>query len=235
MGPPDAPRVIKHWRQDWVFEDRELLEYRGSGTWETRRLSADAVRCGWTQAVFEVNDAPRYEAWGRWQHAGGTSSWTSNETWRPMPRREYTTRDDYDVVIGFNRHVITPSGWAHEQDNTKVVLRGSPRALVREHGVNSYRRNEARDFRVARDHWSRTQAFWRDVREVWKKVIAAGPRLSLRPGVDGTAQHAGLFALAADDSFLSSPDTEARRRRVESIIRASWESGPGSPTATARR
>jgi hypothetical protein len=235
VGPASEPRVVKHWRQDWVYEDSELLEFRGSGTWEARRLAPDAARCAWTQSVFEVNDAPRYEGWGRWQHTGGTSAWTSNETWRPLPRREYTKRSDYDVVVGFNRHVITPTGWAHEQDNTKVILRGAPRALVREHGVNTYRRTRARDFQVARDYWSRTQAFWQDVREVWKKVVAAGPRLSLRPGVDGTSQHAALFALADDPGALASATAEARRQRVEAIIRESWESGPASPPATAHR
>ncbi len=235
VGPPAEARVIKHWRQDWVFEDTELLEFRGDGTWEVKRLPGEQVRCAWSQAVFEVNDAPRYEGWGRWQHMAGTSSWTSNETWRPLPRREYTTRSDYDVIIGFNRHVITPTGWGHEQDSTKVILRGAPRALVREHGVNTYQRTRARDFQVARDYWSRTETFWRDVREVWKKVAAAGPRLALRRGVDGTTQHAGIFALAEDAAVVGSPDVTARRRRVEEIIRASWESGPGAPLATARR
>lgn len=125
-GPASDPRVIKHWRQDWTFQDRELLEYRSGGVWYRKTLLAEQVRCTWSQAVFQVNDAPRYEGWGPWRHADGTSSWTSNETWRPLPRREYTERDDYDVVIGFNRHVMTPTGWAHEQDNTKVVLRGAP-------------------------------------------------------------------------------------------------------------
>jgi hypothetical protein len=235
VGPPDEPRVIKHWRQDWVFEDPELLEFRGGGVWEAKRLPPEDARCSWTQAVFEVNDAPRYESWGRWQHAAGTSSWTSQETWRPLPRREYTTRRDYDVVLGFNRHVLTPTGWAHEQDNTKVVLRGAPRALVREHGINTYQRTQARDFGVARDYWRRTEAFWRDVREVWKTVFAAGPRLSLRPGVDGTAQHDALFELAQDPRAVASADTAARRRQVEAIIRTSWESGPSPPPATARR
>jgi hypothetical protein len=235
VGPAAEPQVIKHWRQDWNFEDHEVLEYRGNGMWEKTRLAPEAIRCAWTQAVFEVNDAPRYEGWGRWRHAVGTSSWTSNETWRPLPRREYTKRSDYDVIVGFNRNVITPSGWAHEQDNTKVVLRGSPRALVREQGVNAYVRTKARDFTPARAYWNRTEGFWREVRDTWTAVIAAGERLSLRTGVDSTAQHESLLALANDPNVSQSTDAKARRRRIEEIIRQSWESGPSVAATAARR
>ena len=200
-------------------------------------MPGELVRCAWSQAVFEVNDAPRYEGWGRWQHAAGTSSWTSNETWRPLPRREYTDpqRLRRDHRLQPPRHHadrLGPRAGQHEGD----PARGAPRALVREHGVNTYQRTRARDFKVARDYWSRTEAFWQDVREVWKKVAAAGPRLSLRRGVDGTTQHAGIFALA-DDAGASSARADVTRppppRRA--IIRASWESGPGAPPATARR
>ena len=43
---------------------------------------------------------------------------------RPLPRRESSVRDDYDVLIGHNRHTIVPSGWVHEEENYKVVLDG---------------------------------------------------------------------------------------------------------------
>src|SRR3546814_951309 len=49
------------------------------------------------------------------------ATWTSDLTARPLPRREYTKRDDYNVLIGINRHTITPNGWTHEQFNTKVL------------------------------------------------------------------------------------------------------------------
>jgi hypothetical protein len=234
LGPAAEPRVIKHWRQDWTFEDRELVQYRGGGTWQKAALSPEDARCAWTQAVFEVNDAPRYEGWGRWRYTDGTSSWTSSETWRPLPRREYTKRSDYDVLVGVNRQVLTPSGWAHEQDNTKLVLRGSPRALVREHGVNVYVRTGARDFAPARDYWRRTETFWRDVRAVWTDLIAAGNRLSLRPGVDGTAQHESLLLLANDRSLSEAGKAGTRRQRIQELIRESWESGPTRAAAAAR-
>ncbi len=47
-----------------------------------------SVRGRWTQAVFQVDDSPRYEAVGDWVHEGSYSAWTSETTWRPLPRRE---------------------------------------------------------------------------------------------------------------------------------------------------
>jgi hypothetical protein len=70
----------------------------------------------------------------------GTAVWTSAETWRPLPRREYSKRDDYDVLIATNRHVIGPDGWRHEQQNRKWVI-DEAHSLVEEEGLNVYRRD----------------------------------------------------------------------------------------------
>jgi hypothetical protein len=69
-----------------------------------------------------VDDSPRYAARGRWQHAAGVSTWISDETWRPLPRREFSVRKDYDVLVGTNRHTITPTGWVQEENNVKLAL-----------------------------------------------------------------------------------------------------------------
>jgi hypothetical protein len=145
-GTVAEPVVVKHWRQDWRYEDRELLEYQGRNTWATTRRSAAAVRGAWTQAVFQVDDSPRYESVGRWEHFGNVSSWRSDTTWRPLPRREFSARKDYEVLVGTNRHTITPTGWIQEEENLKVVLGevGRPIAdapvLAKELGLNRYER-----------------------------------------------------------------------------------------------
>src|SRR5690606_5653234 len=110
------------WRQIWTYEDTRVTEFRGLNRWKTRHLSPEEARGTWTQMVTNVDNSPRYEGWGKWEHANGVSSWTSAPTNRPLPRREYSKRKDYDVLIGVNRHVLTPAGWAHEQDNTKLDL-----------------------------------------------------------------------------------------------------------------
>jgi hypothetical protein len=188
------PEAMKHWRQDWSFEDQTLLEYRGGNRWEKRALAPGEAQCGWTQAVFEINDGPRYEGWGRFVHAAGSSTWTSNQTWRPLPRRE-RAREDYDVIVGINRHSMTSSGWVHEQDNTKMILRGAPHGLVREHGLNVYTRSKERDLTVARDYWKKHEAFWRDVRTAWARVIDARTSLTFRSASGATSLFGDLAAL----------------------------------------
>lgn len=49
---------------------------------------------------------------------------TSGETWRPLPRRELSERDGYDVLIGTNTHIVLPTGWVQEEHNVKAVLAG---------------------------------------------------------------------------------------------------------------
>jgi len=113
--------VTKHWRQDWIYESPRHWVFVGKERFEPREREAAAIPGTWTQLVYEVNDGPRYTGIGKWNHKYGVSTWTSDRTWRPLPRREYTKRDDYQLINGENRHTITPQGWAHEQDNTKVV------------------------------------------------------------------------------------------------------------------
>ena len=43
---------------------------------------------------------------------GNRSAWTGENSWRPLPEREHSVRDDYGVMEGFHRIVITP-GWIH--------------------------------------------------------------------------------------------------------------------------
>ncbi|MFW6197379.1 MAG: DUF6607 family protein [Myxococcota bacterium] len=194
-GDADA-HVIKHWRQDWTFEDRELLEFRGEGRFVRRTVPAEQARCAWSQAVFGVTDEPRYEGLGRWRHHAGVSSWTAGHTWRPLPRREYSKRDDYDVLVAVNRHTLTPEGWAHEQLNTKLVLDEPPQALVRELGTNRYVRLDEGDLPAARRYWDATADYWQHVRAQWRRLLADHDRFSLRAEVDGERLHDHLFPLA---------------------------------------
>jgi hypothetical protein len=188
---------MKHWRQDWTFEDRRLLEFKGKGTFARRDLATADVQCTWSQAVFEVTDAPRYESFGKWAHTREASTWTSQETWRPLPRREYTKRNDYDVLVAVNRHVVTKDGWRHEQDNVKWVLDGQ-HGLVRETGLNDYVRTTKISADVARLYLKETEPFWSGVRSEWQAVFDRHATFALLAEVDGEPLYAFLFPLADD-------------------------------------
>jgi hypothetical protein len=205
----DQPQ--KHWRQDWTFEDTELVEFKGDGTWERRTLPAADVTCTWSQAVYEVSDAPRYESFARWEHGADAATWTSPETWRPLPRREYTKRDDYGVLLGINRVIVRKDGWAHEQDNAKMVL-ADGRKLVRERGDNKYVRASLTGAPAAREYLTRTAPFWTVVRAEWQTLLAQ-PRLSIAFKIDGKQLFDHLFAMA-DQPVASAPDLQKQVHEV---------------------
>lgn len=182
-----GPMVVKHWAQIWTYEDTSLLEFQGQRVWETKSLSPEAIKGTWTQRVTEVTDEPRYEGYGKWIHReGGISEWTSSTTNRPLPRREYTKRSDYDLLVVTNRHTITPDGWYHEQDNVKEVRRdGKSYPLCREIGFNVYKRSTEVDFAKANDYWEKTAGLWKEVRKEWDAAIAANPKIDLPEKLEG--------------------------------------------------
>jgi hypothetical protein len=57
--------VTKHWRQDWVFQATERLEFVADQRWDVRPVDPARVPGSWTQCVYEVSDAPRGRTRGR--------------------------------------------------------------------------------------------------------------------------------------------------------------------------
>lgn len=228
---PKSGHVTKHWRQDWVFEAPQRFEFSADQTWTVRDLSAEETRGAWTQCVYEVSDAPRYCGTGRWNHRYGVATWTSDRTWRPLPRREYTKRSDYNVLNVENRHTIVPGGWTHEQDNTKV-LRAADGATVgiiaRETGFNDYRKTDAVDFTPAYAYWKSTQAYWARVRTRWDAYLERGSGLRLNTKVDGMTLIVPLFEQAERvQRGASVPDGE-----IDAAFQA-WVVPVGRAPATA--
>lgn len=211
--------IIKHWRQDWLYENRELWEFQGNRTWKKRTLSEDEAKGTWTQRVFQVDDSPRYESFGKWQHQAGVSQWESALTNRPLPRREYTKRDDYDIMVARNRHALTSAGWVHEQDNYKLQLRdGEEKILAREIGVNTYTRVEKVKCADARQWWRDHRPFWVTVRDRWDHIFANQEVLALAGQVEEKALYRHIFDL--DRAWLSKgfSDEEPLGDQIDKII-----------------
>lgn len=189
--------VVKHWRQDWRYEPATVLRYRGNGRFESEMISDAQRRGAWSQTVYEVDDAPRYGGIGRWRHDIGTDAWESDRTWRPLPRRDYSKRKDYQALEVVNRHTLTPAGWVHEQDNTKLVLEaGGTHAIAREHGINTYAHVADYDFSAGRDYWRRASSFWADVRTRWAARENTHAAFTTRPEPDGEPRIDEFFKLA---------------------------------------
>jgi len=194
-GSLSEPIVTKHWRQSWQYEPRDIVEYKGQNRWERRKLST-AERTGrWSQTVYQVDESPRYASVGRWNHTSSFSTWISGDTWRPLPRREWSVRKDYQVLEGTNRHTITATGWLQEENNLKRVLdsKGPTDAAqtyrAREYGVARYARMQGGDFAAADQYYQRTRLFWTSVLTSWHELFESHPVVTLRAQVD----QAGLF------------------------------------------
>ena len=167
--------VVKHWRQDWVYQPRSVLVYAGPNTW-TDAPVAEADRVGaWSQTVWQTDDSPRYGGVGRWSFSNGVSQWTSNPTWRPLARRDAVRNPVYDRYLGQNRHSLTPNGWVHLQDNVKMAAGqngGEPIAVVQEDVVNTYDRSTGWSPKPGDDYWAATQDYWAAVRDLWSAALA---------------------------------------------------------------
>ncbi len=189
--------VVKHWLQEWRYEDNLVYAYQGDKTWKPISFTDDQVSGKWTQLVTHVDDSPRYESQGQWIHTTNTSYWESGVTWRPLPRREYTTRSDYDILVARNRHTLTPTGWVHEQDNEKLALRDNKQTIIaREYGLNTYNRTTKTNFSAADKYWSATSEFWKDVRDAWSDLYSQEKTLQLRKKADKQVLYKHFFEYA---------------------------------------
>ncbi|MET0661078.1 MAG: DUF6607 family protein [Steroidobacteraceae bacterium] len=213
-GTVSDPMVTKHWRQDWTYEPTQLVEYQGRDRWERRKVNPKDSKGHWSQTVYQVDESPRYASLGRWEHTGSFSTWLSADTRRPLPRREWSVRDDYQTLIGTNRHTVHATGWTQEENNLKTVLTADRQLdptrpyLAREYGMARYERLKQADFAAADRYYERTKAFWDQVRDRWSSLFATRGHAQLRGPVDQLGLFAPLFeqadAIAENESAASS-------------------------------
>lgn len=220
-GSVSEPMVTKHWRQDWQYEPEDIVEYRGNATWQRRVLSASERKGRWLQTVYQVDESPRYASVGTWQHTATFSSWISGETWRPLPRREWSVRKDYDVLIGTNRHTITASGWVQEENNLKAALRnGNTEYVAREYGVARYDRIKDFSFAEADAYYIKTRDFWNQVRVAWGDWFKRDTTVKLRGQVDQLDLFMPLFkqaSLIADDPANNAGNQQAIQSALQAM------------------
>lgn len=205
-GSKNPPMVTKHWRQDWQYQPKQVLTFKGYNTWLTVPVNLQAQQGAWSQTVYQVDDSPRYGGVAKWEHFGNFSSWNSPETWRPLPRREYTVRNDYQVLLGNNHHIILPTGWIHEQQNNKVALNKTSQTLqlaerpvvAREMGFNRYERIKNYDFALGDTYLKNTEPLWREVRKQWSNLSQVNTSIHLRASPDKDGLYLPLFSFADD-------------------------------------
>lgn len=194
VGDPTNPHIIKHWRQDWLYENNDFYMFNGDNEWLFEQKPNKEVKKQWTQKVYQVDDSPRYEGSATWVHVDGKSYWESTTT-APLPRREYTKRNDYNVTLRGNRHEITNYGWLHDQDNAKIVRSNGLEdvVLAKEKGYNTYVRLDDSKCAAAKKWWIENGDKWEVVRDKWSQVYARNTDLNLHAKVDNKALYKYLF------------------------------------------
>lgn len=178
VGPND---VIKHWRQEWIYENPERFLYKGDAVWEKASYPSEEVANSWEQNVLQVDDSPRYECSAQWVYEAKSSYWECT-SWNPLPRREFTKRKDYNVLKRRNRHELTSEGWVHEQDNEKIVAAKGQlvKILTEEKGKNIYKKVDDSRCSIAKTWWQERRSIWEAVRSAWDDVYAVNSVLKFK-------------------------------------------------------
>lgn len=194
--------VIKHWRQDWIYEPANVLVYTGTGEWTNEAVLESERKGQWSQTVWQVDDSPRYGGVGEWKTINGVRSWTSNRTARPLARRDAVRNPVYDHYQATNRHQPMPGGWIHWQDNTKMkTVNGKSMPYVQESVLNTYRKFNGYTVSAADDYWSKTKNYWQIVREEWDEVITKNGGVTVEEeAATGTVISARLLEMGTEIS-----------------------------------
>lgn len=193
----DDTTVIKHWREDWEYEKKDWWVYNHDKSWK-HISTTKPVKGEWTQTVWEVDDAPRYQGSSKWIENNGKYYW-ENTADAPLPRREYTKRSDYNVMKRGNRIYITDSGWVHEQDNDKVIRKDGTEdfLLAKEKGLNIYRKTAEEKCVAAKVWWDKHKNFWNAVRDSWSAVMKDKSYIALTDTVNEQRLYEALYKLEA--------------------------------------
>ena len=199
VGSKQFPSIVKHWRQDWIYQNTDLYLYDKNDKWSYVSLDKKDVKGQWTQKVFQVDDSPRYEGSASWVHQDGKSYW-ENTTPAPLPRREFSKRSDYNVTMRGNRHEITSDGWVHDQDNKKIQKEDDSQfVLAHEKGYSTYTKVPDSECKAAVDWWDKNGSKWKMVRDKWDIIYSSNKDLTLKPTVDDKKLYSYLFSPSIDE------------------------------------
>ena len=224
----DDSMIIKHWREDWEYEAKSLWQFDHDATW--KRVAAKNNNGEWTQTVWEVDDAPRYQGGSKWISNNNKYYW-ENTTDAPLPRREYTKRKDYNVLNRTNRIILTDSGWLHEQDNIKIIRTTGAKDvnLAEEKGYNNYIRTSETKCASAAAWWTKYKEFWTVIRESWGEVMNTKTEIHLVNEVNGEKLYEVLDSLQQQDLTKEQLKPKAKEALAKFITNAS-----GAATAIAK-
>ena len=222
-GDEANPYVVKHWRQDWQYQPAKILAFTGGDNWVWQEVP-EKMRAGrWSQTVYQVDDSPRYAGWGEWETTQGIRRWRSNWTARPLARRDAIRTPVYDHYMGINRHQLTPTGWIHWQDNTKMIAPkdgavSEAKPVVQEYVLNTYERFNGYNVAAAETYWDKTRGYWDAVRGKWDEVAEANGGIRIAQEASAGTTIANELMLLADKIKDGKETPEAASAKALALI-----------------
>ena len=221
-GDDANPYVVKHWRQDWQYSPDKILTFEGGDRWEWTAVP-EKMRAGrWSQTVYQVDDSPRYAGWGQWETTHGVKRWRSNWTARPLARRDAIRNPVYDRYIGINRHQLTPTGWIHWQDNTKLMPAkdgsGEMTPVVQEYVLNTYDRFDGYNIAAAEAYWDKTKGYWEAVRAKWGELAETNGGIRIEQEASAGTSIANELMILADKIKDDKADPQEAREQALALI-----------------
>lgn len=214
------PYVIKHWRQDWDYEPTRVLVYAGPDTWKWDDVPERMRKGRWAQTVWQVDDSPRYGGYGEFETQAGVRRWRSNWTWRPLARRDAVRHPVYDRYYAINRHQLTPDGWIHWQDNTKMgTFDGKLQSVVQEYVLNTYTRFSDYDTKAADDYWAATKDYWAGIRAEWAAIADTKGGIHIKEEAETGTVISGRLLELADEILAGKTNTAAALAEATKLMR----------------
>ena len=209
--------VIKHWRQDWHYENRVVWKLVKNHEWVKTELTPEQAAGTWTQKVFQVDDAPRYEGHGTWVHVDGRHFWESTAD-AALPRREISTagRTDYNILRRNSHIELFDNGdWVLEQDNEKILRddEGNDTLICMEKGLETFTKKEY-DPSDALEKWENETSFWADVRAIWSEIRANQNRINLLKDEDLYMAQFDLANKFSGDNY----DSEKAKTAIKELL-----------------
>jgi hypothetical protein len=219
--------IIKHWREDWEFEASNWWVYNRDANWKLVKGNKQQVTGQWTQTVWGVDDEPRYQGSSAWINNNGQFYW-ENTTDSPLPRREYSKRNDYNVMKRTNRIIATDTGWVHEQDNKKIVRKdGKPDVfLAEEKGYNIYKKTDDAKCQQATAYWEKHKQFWAVVRQSWQELMKDKSAIQLVSKAEGKYMYQQL-----DEVEKQTLTALQQKEKIKSVLGKYIDKGDGRGVA----
>ena len=208
MGNDSNAYIMKHWRQDWNYQNRKFLIYDHKNKWNKLVTKYNSTKGQWTQKVYQVDDSPRYEGSGTWVYIDKKTFW-ENTVDAPLPRRERTIRSDYNVLNRGNRIEITDSGWQHKQNNHKILRTDTANdvLIASEYGINNYVKVNNERCEYAKIWWNKNSEKWKIVRNEWEFVFEQNDTISLKTNYNDKPLWGYLFS-----------DEYSKKNEIKNII-----------------